>query len=427
MAATYPAPRRQRPDAPVARPIIVRMSDVQPRPVSWLWPDVAPMGRLTLLSGEPGIGKSVLALDMAARVSRGLPWPASERKAPQGNVVLLSPHDHPEETVRSRLKAAGGDADKVFRLSRLHEFRPDEPGPFSFPKDLPVLDRAIEAIGDVRLIVVDPLSACVGGSTRSAAYRNTLTGLADLAARTGAAVVAVARFSGTPGTAAFRRSSSNAEALTAAKSVWRLTRDRKDPDRVLLLPVKCNLTKPETGRAFKVETSADRSGPALGWESEPVPQAHGKPVGDEPEAGEPAKDVEERRPQRQRKSKAARWLHQTLSVRPRDAGQLRKLAARQGIKGRELKKARESERIVEVRDGSTGRVLWALPAGGMSGQRAGDAADAAGQRGADVRGGSTGPVAEAPRKDEVPGQGADRAAGAGVGRAGAVVEAAACS
>jgi hypothetical protein len=165
----------------------------------------------------------------------------------------------------------------------------------------------------------------------------------------------------------------------------------------------------------------------LGWESEPVPQAHGKPVEDESVAGEPAKDVEERRPQRQRKSKAARWLHQTLSVRPRDAGQLRKLAARQGIKGRELKKARESERIVEVRDGSTGRVLWALPAGGMSGQRAGDAADAAGQRGADVRGGSTGPVAEAPRKDEVPGQGADRAAGAGVGRAGAVVEAAACS
>jgi hypothetical protein len=101
----------------------------------------------------------------------------------------------------------------------------------------------------------------------------------------------------------------------------------------------------------------------LGWESEPVPQAHGKPVEDEP-----AKDADEPRPRRQRKSKAARWLHRTLSVRPREAEVLRKLAARQGIKGRELKKARESERVVEVRDGSTGRVTWALPDGGMPGQ-----------------------------------------------------------
>jgi hypothetical protein len=337
------------------------MSDVQPRPVSWLWRDVMPMARLTLLSGEPGIGKSVLALDMAARVTRGLGWPASDQKAPQGNVVLLSPHDHPEETVRSRLQAAGADADKVFHLHGLHDV--DEPRPLSFPADLAALERAVRKIGDVRLIVIDPLSAYVGGSARSAAYRRTLTGLHDLADRTGAAVVAIVRFSGTPGTAAFRRSSSNAEALTAAKSVWRLTRDRKEPDRILLMPVKCNLTAPKAGLAFRIESSADRSGPVLGWESVPVPQAHGKPVEDEP-----ARDAEEPRPRRQRKSKAARWLQQTLSVRPREAEQLRKLAARQGIKGRDLKKARASERIVEVRDRSTGRVTWALPEQAAPGQ-----------------------------------------------------------
>jgi hypothetical protein len=351
MAATQPAPRTQVPAAPIATPILVRMSDVQPRPVSWLWPDVAPMGRLTLLSGEPGIGKSVLALDMAARVTRGLPWPASEHKAPQGNVVLLSPHDHPEETVRARLQAAGADADKVFHLDGLHDS--EEPRPFSFPEDLPVLERAIEAIGDVRLIVVDPLSACVGASTRSAAYRNTLTGLADLAARTGAAVVAVARFSGTPGTAPFRRSSSNAEALTAAKSVWRLTRDRKDPDRVLLLPVKCNLTKPDSGRAFRVETSADRSGPVLDWEPEPVPQAHGKPVA--------ASEENQPRPRPRPQSATARWLQQTLGKQVREADVVRTLASRRGIEARELAAARRSVGVVATRDESTGRVLWALP------------------------------------------------------------------
>jgi hypothetical protein len=376
MAATHTAPRKHKPDARMPKPIIVRMSDVRARPVSWLWPEIVPMARLTLLSGEPGIGKSVVALDMAARVTRGRLWPASQHNAPHGNVVLLSPRDHAEETVRSRLEAAGANAEKVVHLHGPDGS--DERRPFSFPADLPALEQAVRDIGGVRVIIVDPLSACVGGSTRSAAYRNALTGLADLAARTGAAVVAIVQFSGKPGTAAFRRSRSNADALTAAKSVWHLTRDRQDPDRVLLMPVKCNLTAPKAGLAFRTESSPDRSGPVLGWEPEPVPQAHGKPVKDaaeprpqpepvprahgKPVKDEPVRDAEEPRPRHQRKSKAARWLHQTLSARPRQAEQVRKLAARRGIKGRELKKARASECVVEARDGSSGQVTWALPA-----------------------------------------------------------------
>jgi hypothetical protein len=165
----------------------------------------------------------------------------------------------------------------------------------------------------------------------------------------------------------------------------------------------------------------------LGWEPERVPQAHGKPVEAKSVKDKPVQDAEEPRPERRPKSKAARWLHETLAARPREAEQVRKLAARRGIKGRELKKARASERIVEVRDESTGRVTWSLPGQGLAGQGTSEAAHAAGPQRADVRGGSNGRLAGTPTEEDVPGQGAGHATGFGAGRASAVVEAAACS
>ncbi|MEM1331474.1 MAG: AAA family ATPase, partial [Planctomycetota bacterium] len=97
--------------------VVRRLSEVRPEEVSWLWPQRIALGKLTMLAGDPGLGKSFVSLDLAARVSAGLPWPdlPSESNAP-GGVVLLSAEDGLADTIRPRLDAAGADPSRVVAL-----------------------------------------------------------------------------------------------------------------------------------------------------------------------------------------------------------------------------------------------------------------------------------------------------------------------
>src|SRR5690606_31680638 len=84
-----------------ADPAWVRLNELDRREVDWLWPGRIPLGKLTLLAGDPGLGKSLLTLDLAARISRGAAWPCAEKSvAPTGSVILLSAEDDLRDTVR---------------------------------------------------------------------------------------------------------------------------------------------------------------------------------------------------------------------------------------------------------------------------------------------------------------------------------------
>ena len=86
-------------------PILTCLADVEPRPVSWLWPGRIPLGRITLLVGRPGEGKSFLTTDAAARVTTGTPWPDGS-DCPQGSVILISAEDDPGDTIRPQTRRA---------------------------------------------------------------------------------------------------------------------------------------------------------------------------------------------------------------------------------------------------------------------------------------------------------------------------------
>ncbi len=148
------------------------LAEVQSRPVHWLWEGRIPFAKVTLLDGEPGAGKSLLALDLAARVSRGAAMPLSRVKpAGPANVVLFNEDDNLADTVRPRLEAAGAD------LSRIRccdgELTPAD-------------------VQDIRpaLIVLDPLSTylCLSGNRPP---RGVMKDIAILAKESGAAVLAV--------------------------------------------------------------------------------------------------------------------------------------------------------------------------------------------------------------------------------------------
>src|SRR5215216_346366 len=117
------------------------LSEVEPEQLEWLWPGRLPLGKLAVLDGDPGLGKSVLTLDVAARVSAGMELPDGGRCEPAG-VVLLSAEDGLADTIRPRLDAAGADTERIVALSTVAEGRTGE-RTICIPNDLHILERAI--------------------------------------------------------------------------------------------------------------------------------------------------------------------------------------------------------------------------------------------------------------------------------------------
>lgn len=102
-----------------ALPVMVNVADVDPKPVRWLWPNRIPLAKLTLLIGGSDAGKSLVALDSAARISAGKPWPDLPHDAnPPGSVRLLSAEDHLDDTTQPQLVAAGADLARSPRSTR---------------------------------------------------------------------------------------------------------------------------------------------------------------------------------------------------------------------------------------------------------------------------------------------------------------------
>jgi putative DNA primase/helicase len=143
------------------RPVGVLLSEVEPEPITWLSPKRIAQGKVTLLDGDPGLGKTTLAIDFAARVSQGQPWPDGV-PCPEGGVVILTAEDGLSDTVRPRLDAAGGNPGKVVAL----EVAGDDNHAVSIPSDLHELKRAIERVS-ASLVIVDPLMAFLDGATNS--------------------------------------------------------------------------------------------------------------------------------------------------------------------------------------------------------------------------------------------------------------------
>src|SRR5215218_9466989 len=134
----------------------VRLSDIAPEPLRWLWPGRIPAGKITLLEGDPGLGKSTLLCELAARISRGEPLPGADTSptTPRG-VLLFSAEDDPYDTIRPRIDAAGGDPQRIVAFIAVPDGS-DTGRPFALPRDLPILEALIAKV-DAALVVFDQL------------------------------------------------------------------------------------------------------------------------------------------------------------------------------------------------------------------------------------------------------------------------------
>jgi len=179
------------------------LSQVTPRTVNWLWPGRVPVGKMTLLVGDPGRGKSLLALDMAARLSRGAPWPdacgtgapacattaeggCATSCAPLGRTLILSAEDDTWDTIRPRLDALGGDPDRVSVIRAVDREVGHGLEPLSLARDMVVLDAVVRKWSDTRLLILDPVSAYLGGGEGGTTLKRARRGLGVRVQRQGA-------------------------------------------------------------------------------------------------------------------------------------------------------------------------------------------------------------------------------------------------
>jgi putative DNA primase/helicase len=176
-----------------AGPVLVTMNTVKPQPVSWLWTYRLARGKVTLIIGDPGKGKSFLTLDMAARLSTGRDWPDGQPNVePPSDAVFLAAEDGLADTMLPRLDAMGADTSRIHILLGVRDRVGENERGFNFQTDLQEL-RAVIVEKKATLVVVDPVSNYLGNTDayRDTEVRQVLMPLVGLAASTGVAVVLV--------------------------------------------------------------------------------------------------------------------------------------------------------------------------------------------------------------------------------------------
>jgi hypothetical protein len=172
----------------------VSINEYVSRPIEWLWEGRIPMGKLTIVDGDPGLGKSVITnADIAARVTTGKPMPDGDPGLSEARaVVLVVAEDDIADTVRPRLEAAGADLAYVFMIPVKRNSK-DQVIPLVIPDDLVRLRDVIEEV-DAAYVVIDPITAYLPERTNThndSSVRKALGPLKELAEDTGAAVVMI--------------------------------------------------------------------------------------------------------------------------------------------------------------------------------------------------------------------------------------------
>ncbi|RZA30101.1 MAG: AAA family ATPase [Proteobacteria bacterium] len=168
-------------------------SDIQMQPIEWLWPGYLPRGKFSLLAGQPGAGKTTIAMAMAGATTSTRGFPDGTFCAP-GNVLIWSGEDDPADTLLPRLIAAGAERSRCYFVDGTQV--DGQVVPFDPATDMAQLQQAIEEIGGVDLIIVDPVvSAVSGDSHKNTEVRRSLQPLVDLAADTRAAILGISHFS----------------------------------------------------------------------------------------------------------------------------------------------------------------------------------------------------------------------------------------
>ena len=224
----------------------VCLSDVVSKPVDWLWYKRIALGKISLLSGDPGLGKSLITLDLASRITTGSNWPVDNSPCKKGSVIFLSAEDEVDDTIKPRLEIIGADVSKIFAITSVKEINKENEiidRSVSLKTDINRIEEIIKIIPDCRMIVIDPITAYMEGtdSYKNAEVRTFLAPIKSLAEKTGVAVLLVSHLNKSTGQSAVNRISGSGALPALCRAVYNVTKDEDDEDTRYFIPVKNNL------------------------------------------------------------------------------------------------------------------------------------------------------------------------------------------
>lgn len=334
------------PTEPIA--ILRRLNEITREELEWLWPGRIPIGKLTLLAGDPGLGKSFVTLDLAARVSRGDAWPDLPLvKQKPGGVVLMNCEDDAGDTIAPRLDKAGADDKRIVLLEGVRQL--DRRRQFSLESDLPRLEDVLGQFTTTRLVVIDPIAAYCGNidSHKNSDVRGMLAPLAELAGRHRIAILAVTHLSKSGGAKAVYRAMGSLAFAAAARAVWAIVKDSNDPDRRLFLPAKLNLARDPDGLAYRIDDAR------VVWEYDPV-QMHA----DEAFLMEFAE--KNPKPRGSERAEAVEWIREFLANGELPASEVIETGKQYGFSERTLRRAYKEIGAKPKKESFEGPWLWKL-------------------------------------------------------------------
>ena len=333
----------------------IRVSTVEKQPIKWLWPSRMALGKVTMVAGHPGLGKSQFTAYLAAKVTTGGLWPAGEGQAPKGSVLMLSAEDDVADTIRPRLEAAGAEVNCVHVLTAVQDAGAVRG--FSLSRDLVPLEAELVRLGDVRVIMIDPLTAYLGAtdSHKTADVRALLAPVSDLAARYGVAIVTISHLNKGGGNEAMGRVTGSLAFVAAARAAFLINKDPEDPKRRLFVPMKNNLGTDDSSLAFRIvekEVAVGIRAPTIEWENERVTVS-----ADEILAAVNSNDGEGAGAMRE----AVEFLKDALARGAVSQKIIKGDANANGISEASLRRAKVKLGVEAHKDGMAGSWFWRLP------------------------------------------------------------------
>jgi len=339
------------------------LSEHEVRRIEWRSRNRLARGKITVLDGDPGLGKSTLLTDWSAKVTRGEALPDGEPFGDRRGVIMLSAEDDPSDTIRPRFEAIGGDPEKVLLLNWIPDT--DENGEilryrngaakqrwFGFPDDMDALEEAVEHM-NAGLIIVDPLFAYFSPDVKSASdqdVRRALSPLALMAQRTGVSVILVRHLNKSGGVNALYRGGGSIGIVGLTRLSLLLGRSKNDPALRVLAGVKNNIGPLPPSLGFRLDAVPGTDIAKMTYQGVVPDTAQQLLLGeieDKAEADEEDETIE--------------WLREYLAAGPREKTDVMKNARSRGFSDRALKRAKAMLRLKSSPGGFGGAWVWSLP------------------------------------------------------------------